>query len=116
MDTFLMICYVAADFSNRMGDTFRVTPAQIGTFVEAPTWVKDTLLFSWLVKDGTVKVAEKTISKKQGENDPMEGVAADGKDEAVSEAVEEEIKDAVKEPEKLVKPRTKKTKKAVDAK
>ena len=111
MDKFLMICYVAADFSSREGETFSIKAAQIGMFVEAPGWVRDTLLFKWLLKDGSVKVAEQNIDMKQGENDPMKGIAADGKEQEKAKAAEAEVVEAVKEPEKLVKPRAKKAKK-----
>lgn len=118
MDKFMMICYVAADFPSRTGEVFSVRPKQIGTFIEAPVWVKETLMFKWLLADGSIKVAEENISMKQGENDPMEGIAASGKAEEVAEAVEEEIKEAteaVKEEAKEVaapkKTRSKKAKK-----
>ena len=97
MEKFLMICYVAADFGPYDGDMFRVTPTMIGTFIEAPVWVKDTLLFKWLIKDGSIKVAEEQITKKQGENDPMEGMAASGKDEAVAVAAEKEATEHIEE-------------------
>ena len=109
MEKFLMICYVAADFVLN-GEVFSIRASQIGTFVEAPIWVKDTLMFKWLVADGSLKVADETISKKKGENDPMEGIAASGKAEEVAEAVEEEIVDAVEE-KPVKKPRAKKAKK-----
>lgn len=115
MDTFLMICYVAADFSSGTGEIFKVTPRMIGVFVEAPSWIKKTLLFKWLVNDGSIKVAEETISKKQGENDPMQGVSASGKAEEVAEAVEEAIVEAVEEPKPVKKPRAKKATKKDDA-
>ena len=87
MKNFLMICYVCARFISPDGDIFEIRPAQIGVFVEAPEWVKKTLLFRGLVNDGSIKVAEEQISKRQGENDPMDGIAADGK---VAEKPEEE--------------------------
>lgn len=115
MEKFLMICYVAADFVSPDGDRFSVTPSKIGVFVEAPVWVKDTLLFKWLLRDGTVKVAEYNISVKQGENDPMKDIAADGK--AIEEPAEEPVEEPAEEPEEVIpvkKTRSKKAKK-VDA-
>ena len=91
MNKFLMICYVAADFGPFEGEMFRVTPNMISTFIEAPEWIKDTIMFKWLLADGSIKVAEQQITKKQGENDPLAGMAADGKDAKVSEAQEAEI-------------------------
>lgn len=80
MDTFLMICYVAADFCGRNGEKFRVTPDKIGVFVEAPAWIRETLLFKMLVKDGSIRIGVTTEDKKKLENDPMEGVTAEGKE------------------------------------
>ena len=104
MGKILIICYACANFGPVNGEWFRITPEMLGQFVEAPEWITETLLFRWMLNDGTVKVAEKHISKEQGENDPYKGVAADGKDEKVSEAKEEEIV------EKVTKTRTRKKK------
>jgi len=111
MDKFLMICYVSAEFGPFKGEVFRVTPDKIGIFIEAPAWIKETIMFRWLLADGSIKVAEQQITMKQGENDPMKGVAADGRAEEKSEAVEKEITEAAEVPEKLIKTRTRKTKK-----
>lgn len=92
MDKFLMICYVAADFGPYEGEIFRITPDKIGLFVEAPGWVRNTLMFKWLVNDGSIKVADEQISKKEGENDPMKGIAADGKKEELHEEEPVEVK------------------------
>lgn len=99
MEKFLMICYVAADFGPYEGEMFRVTPTMIGTFIEAPIWVKGTILFKWLCNDGSIKVAEQQITKKQGENDPMQGMSAEGKNIEVSEKNEAEVTKAVETPE-----------------
>jgi len=117
MGKFLMICYVAAAFGPYKGEMFSVTPSMIGTFVEAPEWIKDTLMFKWLVNDGSIKVAEQQITKKQGENDPMQGVSAEGKAEEISEAQEAEIVEAATEEpkEEPVKPKRTRKKKADDA-
>ena len=88
MDKFLMICYVAADFGPYEGLMFSVKPSQIGTFIEAPGWIKNTLLYKWLLKDGSIKVAVEGITMKQGENDPMKDISASGKDIKVAEAAE----------------------------
>lgn len=87
MDKFLMICYVAADFVSPRGDIFRITPDKIGVFVEAPGWVQNTLLFKMLVKDGSIKVGEQRAEIKKLENDPMEGIGADGKEEKPEEKI-----------------------------
>lgn len=107
MKKFLMICYVAADFAGAGGEMFRVTPEKIGTFIEAPEWVKETLLFKWLLSDGSIKVAYEQISMKDGENDPMKGIAADGK-----EIKPEEPKEEPKEAEEAEEKKTTKSRKA----
>ena len=108
MDKFLMICYVCADFASRNGDVFRIRPNNLGTFVEAPEWVKDTLLFSWLVKDGSIKVADEQITRKQGENDPLKGITAEGKDETIAKAAEEKEETVEEKPTKTRAKRAKK--------
>jgi len=124
-----MICYVAADFGPMDGQMFSVKANQIGTFIEAPGWIRNTLMFRWLVNDGSIKVADEQISRKQGENDPMKGMGADGKiirerktpakkeevkEEPSEEAKEEVVEEMVEEPAKA--PAKRKRKKADDAK
>ena len=105
MDKFLMICYVCADFGPVNGELFRITPENKGIFVEAPAWIKNTIIYKWLVADGSIKVADEQISKKQGENDPMKGISAEGK------AVEEPEAEPVEVKTEIIKTRTRKTKK-----
>ena len=113
MDTFLMICYVAADFVSPGHDLFQISPMlhNIGIFVQAPMWVKDTTLFKWLVNDGSIKTALDTKEQKKLENDPMEGVNAEGKAEDLNEGDEEEVVAEV-EPEEAPKPAKKTSSKA----
>ena len=93
MDKFLMICYVAADFFSPDREIFRVTPDKLGTFIQAPSWVRDTLLFRGLVNDGSIRVAEDRPTQKKLENDPAEGILADGRAaEPVEVNVEAEAK------------------------
>lgn len=99
MKKILIICYVAAEFVLN-GERFSVTPNKIGTFIEAPEWIRDTVMFKWLVKDGSLKVSNEHITKKQGENDPMKGVSAEGKAEEISKAAEDKLMKPAKEPEK----------------
>lgn len=109
---FLMICKVCADFGPYNGEMFRITPDKRGVFVEAPMWVKSTLMFKWLLNDGSITVAESSSVKKKEENDPMEGISAEGKKEEISEANEAEVAEAVESGEvKALKTRTRKTKK-----
>ncbi len=89
MDTFLMICRVCAEFNGGKGFFFEITPANRGVFVQAPKWIKETRMFRGLLADGSITVALETAEKKKLENDPNEGVGADGKAEAAAEETEE---------------------------
>lgn len=84
MDKILIICYRCVGFELD-GQKFFITPANLGVFVEAPAWIEKTYMFSLLVKDGSLKVADKHISMKEGENDPMKGITAEGKAEKPEE-------------------------------
>lgn len=94
MDTFLMICYVAADFGPYKGEIFRVTPDKLGIFIQAPAWIKETLMFKWLLQDGSIKIGLDKEEQKKLENDPMEGISSEGKDEGISKAAEDAEIDA----------------------
>lgn len=89
MDTFLMICYVAADFGPYKGEIFRVTPDKLGIFIQAPAWIKETLMFKWLLQDGSIKIGLDKTEQKKLENDPMEGISSEGKAEEISAAAED---------------------------
>ena len=80
MNKFLLICTVCADFFSPKGEVFRITPVQRGVITEAPEWIKDTNMFRLLEKDGSVQYVNKA-NEKELENDPMKGIAADGKKE-----------------------------------
>ncbi len=101
MKKFLMICYVACDFTSPKGDIFSVRAKDLGVFVEAPEWVKETLLFKLLLRDGSVKVALDKPSQKKLENDPTEGVGVDGKkiDESAGSPVDV-VTEVIEEPKK----------------
>lgn len=88
MDKFLMICYVCADFVGKNGELFRITPENLGVFVEAPAWIKKTIIYTWLVNDGSIKTALDTKEQKKLENDPMEGITSEGKSNKIEEAPE----------------------------
>lgn len=109
MKNILIICYVAAEFVLN-GQRFSVTPGKIGCFIEAPAWIRDTIMFKWLVKDGSLKVSNEHITKKQGENDPMKGMSAEGKTMEISKAAEDtlmkpkkEAEEPAEEPQPLIK-------------
>ena len=84
MDTITIICYVAAEFMMKGGKgrsetVYKITPNDIGLIKQAPAWIKDTIMFKWLSKDGSIKYVT-DANKKQAENEPMTGIAADGKE------------------------------------
>ena len=57
------------------------------------------MLFTWLVNDGSIKVALDTKEQKKLENDPLEGVNAEGKDEAKAEEEEPAVAEVAEEEE-----------------
>lgn len=109
MDTFLMICAVCVDFVDPRGEVFSITPKTRGTFVMAPVWIKDTLIYKMLMNDGSIKIATDEKTKKQLENDPLDGLAAEGKAvDKVVEAVDEEPEEGEAEETPKKKTRAKK--------
>ena len=89
MKTFLMICHVAATFKSLDGKaTFKVEANKLGDFVMAPECIKETLLFKGLVKDGSITVAKNDAEQKKLENEPMDGISAEGKSKEITEAAE----------------------------
>lgn len=79
MKKFLAIFTVAFECFSPAGELFRIKPKDIGVFKEVPEWVKDTLIFKLLLKDGSVKIAAEKEELKKLENDPKDGIDADGK-------------------------------------
>ena len=121
MDTFLMICRVCAEFSAGRGLSFKITPVTRGVFVQAPAWVKETRMFKGLLADGSITVAAETSEKKKLENDPNEGVGADGKaveEQPVAVEAEEEPEEDPEEVPAEEKPKNKpaRTRKAKSSK
>lgn len=113
MDTFLMICRVCAEFNGGKGFFFEITQANRGVFVQAPKWIKETRMFKGLLADGSITVALETAEKKKLENDPNEGIGADGKAEETPETPEAPAEEPAEAPaeEKPAK-KTARTKKA----
>lgn len=84
MGTILIICTVCAEFRSPVGETFKILPHERGVIKEAPAWIQETLMFSLLKKDNSISYVNRT-NIKQAENDPFEGIAADGKAEEKAE-------------------------------
>lgn len=121
MDTFLMICRVCAEFQAGPGYFFEITPVTRGVFVQAPVWIKETRMYKWLLNDGSITVAATEPEKKKLENDPNEGVGADGKaveEQPVAVEAEEEPEEAPEEVPAEEKPKNKpaRTRKAKSSK
>lgn len=87
MNKFLLICTRCADFFSPDGEKFRITPPDLGVIVEAPEWIKKTLMFKLLEKDGSVQYVTRE-NKKELENEPMKGITAEGKKEEAAKPVE----------------------------
>lgn len=89
MKEFLMVCFVAAKFETYdKKKKFEVTAKDRGQFIMAPEWIKSTLLFKLLLKDGSIKVTLDKADQKKVENDPSIGINAEGKAQAVTETAE----------------------------
>ncbi len=79
----LIVPRVCAEFHSPTGEIlFTVRPHMLGSIVEAPETIRQDLLFQMLVNDGSLKAVESAAEKRAMENDPMAGVAADGRSEA----------------------------------
>jgi len=87
MDNFLLICTVCVDFFAPNGKVFRITPHERGIIVTAPNWIKDTLTFKLLERDGSVQFVTRENERKL-ENDPMDGINAEGKAKKAEKPVE----------------------------
>ena len=63
MSEILIVCDQEADFLGPRAVLFRVTAEEVGKSIAAPAWIRETVLFKSLNKDGKIRVS-KTI---QGE-------------------------------------------------
>lgn len=85
---------VAAEFFDKAGNSiYRFTPADRLVYKDdIPEEIKDDLLFQMLVADGSIEVVETNEQRKKLENDPTEGIGADGKKLTADSAPAEEKK------------------------
>ena len=90
-----ILCAVACEFE-KGADKFCVTRDKIGCIIEAPEWLKSTLMFKLLAEDQTLKYVT-PANKIQLENDPMLGMTAEGKAEAKVEDVPVNVPEPVKD-------------------
>ena len=86
----LIVSRVCAEFHDDEGNIlFTVQPNMRGIMTEAPDAIRNTLLFRMLVNEGSLKAVEDIADRKRLENDPMQGVDAEGKsktDAAIAKA------------------------------
>ncbi len=76
----LIVSRVCAEFCDEKGNPiFSVYPHMRGEMTEAPDAIRNTLLFRMLVNEGSLKAVEDVADRKRLENDPMQGVDAEGK-------------------------------------
>lgn len=78
MQTFRGLFKVCCEFKTEKG-IVKVTPADRLVLREWPVEIKDTLLFRMLLADGSVEIVENRQDQKHLENDPAEGMTAEGK-------------------------------------
>ena len=113
-----IICTVAADFVRADGEKFSITGKEIGIIKEAPEWIKDTLMFKWLDRDGSVKYVTRD-NRILAENDPLAGINAEGKlireEEPKAEETPVEEQETASEEQPKKKTTRKKTEKKGDA-
>ena len=77
----LILSRVCADFYDRRNTLlFRISPQDLGLFVDAPESIREDPLFRMLVDDGSIKFPEDAKSNRALENDPYAGATAEGKD------------------------------------
>ena len=82
----MIIPYVCAEFRDRMGNRIhRITPEMRGCLTEVPEAIRQDRLFDMLVEDGSIKVPRNESQMKVLEQDPMAGVAPDGKSAVLKE-------------------------------
>ena len=111
-----MLCHRAAEFFGPGGLVFRVKKEEINLFIYAPEWVKETFYFKWLLQDGSIVIGVQEQQIKQLENDPMEGIGADGKKLEESQETQSEPVEVVQEEAHAeAKPRTRRARKKSDA-
>ena len=58
--------------------TYMIGPHDLLVLRDAPDWIADTMLYKWMLADGTIEVVNLTATQKQLENDPVQGAYADG--------------------------------------
>lgn len=89
----LIISRVCAEFKNHAGEVvYRVSSGDLGLIREAPEAIREDVLFSLLVSDGSLEAVESVNRRKVLENDPMLGTDADGRNAGAAAATKAEGK------------------------
>ena len=95
----LLLSRVCAEFHDKSGAVlFTVTPRMRLTFQEAPESIRQDPLFTMLLNDHSIEVADNTVRKKQLENNP----------EFPPEPVESSAPITESEPQETTKPTSRK--------
>ena len=77
----LILSRVCADFYDRRNTLlFRISPNDLGLFVDAPEAIREDPLFQMLVNDKSIKFPEDAKTNRILENDPYAGANAEGKE------------------------------------
>ena len=66
MNEIQIVCFQEADFLGPHAVLFRVTAEEVGKSIAAPAWIRGTLLFKSLSKEGKISVV-KTVRGEQKE-------------------------------------------------
>ncbi len=76
----LIICHVCAEFHDKNGETvFTVTPDMLTGFITAPEGIREDPLFNMLMADGSLEAGFTEKEKKAREQNPAEGITAEGR-------------------------------------
>jgi len=110
MDTITIICSVCAEFFASDDRFYQIRQRDRNVIIsDAPAWIKDTNMFKWLLKQGSISFVDRS-NQKQAENEPTKGMDAEGKREhlmTIGGPVEVKTEVAEEKPKKRV-PRKKK--------
>ena len=76
MNKILIVCNQEADFLGPHAVLFRITAAEVGKCIEAPEWIRNTLLFKVLKKEEKIRICTNKIQEELAEpEEPKEAKA-----------------------------------------
>ena len=81
----LILSRVCADFTDGNGRTiFSINPPDLLSFLEAPEEIRLDPLFGLMIAEGSLEAVHSVDQRKKLENDPTEGVSAEGRKRGAS--------------------------------